>query len=69
MDKTVLFKLLLRICLFGDSLQYSLVEQSKNVSRVFVLQKRILRLIFNMPQQSSCREYFKAHKIFTIRIE
>lgn len=40
--------------------------QSPDISRLFVLQKRILRLIFNLPYNSSCRLIFKDKKILTI---
>nr|CAH7759623.1 unnamed protein product [Callosobruchus chinensis] len=40
--------------------------QAKDVQRVFILQKRIMRLIFKIPYKSSCREAFKRHRILTV---
>nr|CAI5819984.1 unnamed protein product [Callosobruchus analis] len=39
---------------------------SKHSARVFLSQKRILRLIFNKRQWESCRPIFKQHKILTL---
>lgn len=39
---------------------------STDVSRVFILQKRILRLIFNIPLRSSCRPLFLNHGVLTL---
>lgn len=38
---------------------------SIDFNRVFVLQKRILRLIFGLNSQASCRPYFVEHRILT----
>lgn len=38
---------------------------AKNKDRVFICQKRILRLIFNMGYNESCREMYKNKKILT----
>lgn len=38
---------------------------SPNASRVFIMQKRIIRLIFNLDFQQTCREHFRNHKILT----
>nr|CAI5854122.1 unnamed protein product [Callosobruchus analis] len=40
--------------------------QGSEIQRVFVLQKRILRLIFQLPYNSPCRELFKAKLILTV---
>nr|CAH7753094.1 unnamed protein product [Callosobruchus chinensis] len=40
--------------------------QCNEVHRVFVLQKRILRLIFRLPYNSSCRELFQKKLILTV---
>lgn len=66
LDKTVLLNFYYASVYSAIAYNIVLWGQSKDVSRVFILQKRILRLIFNIPQQSSCRECFKANKIFTI---
>lgn len=36
------------------------------INRIFVSQKRILRLIFNLASRESCRETFKSQRILTI---
>lgn len=40
--------------------------QSSDISRIFILQKRILRLLFNLEYNQSCREIFKENKILTV---
>lgn len=40
--------------------------QSKDIHRVFILQKRILRLIFSYQPLDSCRPLFKTRKILTV---
>ena len=39
---------------------------SSHLQRVFVSQKRLLRLIFNLNNRESCKELFKKHNIFTV---
>lgn len=36
------------------------------INRVFVAQKRTIRLMFNLGNRDSCREYFKEKKILTV---
>lgn len=52
---------------------YSLINQnivvwgqSPDLNRIFIIQKRILRLMFNIGNRDSCREIFKLHKILTV---
>lgn len=40
--------------------------QSNDVDRVFVMQKRIIRIIFNLQFRQSCRETFKKFEILTV---
>ena len=40
--------------------------QSSDIDRVFILQKRIIRLIFDLKYRESCRETFKNAKLFTV---
>lgn len=40
--------------------------QATDVVRVFVAQKRIIRLIFNIQNRESCRNAFKQRGIFTV---
>lgn len=39
---------------------------ARDVERVFVIQKRIIRLIFSIPYRQSCRELFKSQRILTV---
>nr|CAI5833009.1 unnamed protein product [Callosobruchus analis] len=41
--------------------------QAIGMQRVFILQKRILRLIFKLPLGASCRNTFKNYEILTVR--
>lgn len=40
--------------------------QSSGIDRVFILQKRVIRLIFNLHYHESCRETFKNSNLFTV---
>ena len=40
--------------------------KSSDINRVFILQKRILRLIFNMKHNDTCRIIFKHNEILTV---
>lgn len=40
--------------------------QSSDVDRVLVLQKRAIRIIFDLPYLASCRELFRRHRILTV---
>lgn len=37
-----------------------------NLERVFIMQKKIIRLIFNLKYRESCRETFKKHNLLTV---
>ena len=39
--------------------------ESRDWRRVFVSQKRIVRLLFDLPNRESCRPYFKRHSLLT----
>ena len=39
--------------------------RAREWQRVFISQKRIVRLLFGLPSRESCREYFKQHSILT----
>nr|CAH7768887.1 unnamed protein product [Callosobruchus chinensis] len=54
--------------LMYSAISYCIITwgQCSEVHRVFVLQKRILRLIFRLPYNSSCRELFKKQLILTV---
>ena len=54
--------------LFYSKVSYNIIVwgQSSDVQRVFVLQKRTLRTIFNMKMLESCRSRFKKSKILTL---
>nr|CAI5830945.1 unnamed protein product [Callosobruchus analis] len=51
-----------------SAIAYNIVVwgQSTEVSRIFIHQKRILRLIYNLNYNDSCREVFRKNKIFTV---
>nr|CAH7713343.1 unnamed protein product [Callosobruchus chinensis] len=51
-----------------SAISYCIIRrgQCSEVHRVFVLQKLILRLIFRLPYNSSCRELFKKKLILTV---
>lgn len=50
-----------------SAMAYNIVVwgQAQQIQRVFILQKRIIRLIFDLPFQTSCRETFSKNKILT----
>lgn len=54
--------------LFYSKVSYNIIiwGQSSDVQRVFVLQKRVIRTIFNMKPLDSCRNAFKKYKILTL---
>ncbi|KAJ8909787.1 hypothetical protein NQ315_011197 [Exocentrus adspersus] len=49
-------------------LSYNIViwGRAASVNRVFILQKRIIRLIFGIPPRQSCRDCFIRNKILTL---
>lgn len=55
------------------SLAYSVISyniilwgQSTDATRVFVMQKRIIRILFDLNYRESCRDTFKTKKIMTV---
>lgn len=48
------------------SYSVSVWGQSVDWERAFILQKRIIRLMFSLPYRTSCREYFVREKILTL---
>lgn len=54
--------------LFYSKVSYNIIVwgQCSDIKRVFVLQKRIIRTIFNMKPLDSCRATFKKNKILTL---
>lgn len=54
--------------LIYSSIAYSINVwgQSSDIDRVFILQKRVIRLIFNLSYRESCRQTFKNSKLFTV---
>lgn len=55
-------------CFVYSAIAYNIIVwgQSKDISRIFILQKRIIRLIFNLDFRQSCREIFKTYNILTV---
>lgn len=53
---------------FHSLLSYGVIfwGQSSDASKVFILQKRALRVLCSLDQQTSCREYFKQQRILTV---
>lgn len=53
---------------FYSLLQYGIEfwGVSVDAGSAFLLQKRAIRAIFSIPQRRSCRDYFRAHKMFTL---
>lgn len=51
-----------------SAISYGIVAwgRSVDVHRVFVLQKRLIRLMFGLPHRESCREHFKTNRILTV---
>lgn len=51
-----------------SAISYNIIVwgQATEIQRVFVLQKRILRLIFDLQYNVSCRDTFKMYKILTV---
>ena len=51
-----------------SAISYNIIGwgQSSDLQRVFVSQKRIIRLILNLPYRTSCREMFKKYAILTV---
>lgn len=49
-------------------LSYNIVSwgAASSINRVFILQKRLIRLLFGIAPRDSCRPYFKNNKILTI---
>jgi hypothetical protein len=49
-------------------LNYNIIiwGQAIEISRIFILQKRILRTIFNLPFRETVRPYFSKYKILTV---
>lgn len=54
--------------LFHSAISYNIVVwgRSSHVERVFISQKRVIRLIYNLDSRTSCREVFKEKNILTI---
>lgn len=54
--------------LFYSKLSYNIIAwgQSVDLHRVFVLQKRVLRLIFNIGYRDTCRNIFRENNILTV---
>lgn len=49
-------------------LSYNIIAwgAAPNINRVFILQKRLIRVMFDVAPRDSCRPYFKKYKILTI---
>ena len=54
--------------LFYSKISYNIIAwgQSVDIQRVFVMQKRVLRVIFNMRNMESCRDTFKKNNLLTV---
>lgn len=55
--------------LFQSVLSYNIVlwgSGVNNINRLFILQKRALRVIFNLGPSESCRDIFKSYNIMTL---
>lgn len=54
--------------LIYSAIQYNIAlwGNSTGAERVLILQKRVIRLIFNLDQRESCRPYFKNNNILTV---
>ena len=70
MKHTVPYSTLLTLyyALVHCHLNYNIIlwGQAVTISRVFVLQKRIIRLIYGLKPLESCRPIFKGHRILTL---
>lgn len=55
-------------CLAYPHMSYNILiwGSASDLGRVFVCQKRVIRCIFRIPPQNSCRPYFKTNKILTV---
>lgn len=51
-----------------SALSYNIIVwgQAVDIRRVFIIQKRIIRLIFNLPYDATCRDTFKKYNILTV---
>lgn len=54
--------------LFYSKISYNIIAwgQSVDLQRVFVMQKRVLRIIFHMGYRDSCRDTFRNNKLLTV---
>lgn len=54
--------------LIYSAIQYNIAlwGNSSGAERILILQKRVVRLIFNLDQRESCRPYFKNNNILTV---
>ena len=54
--------------LFYSKISYNIIAwgQSGDIQTVFVMQKRVLRVIFNMRNMESCRDTFKKNNLLTV---
>lgn len=52
---------------FSSKMNYGIIHWGcgADVNRVFLLQKRALRIMYNLPWRESCRELFKSEKFLT----